>query len=80
MKLLASEDELRSLFSPAEQEAYLGPAWHGTDQAEITTDVVSMGFESPAHGSLVAKGGHKVGEKYFVVTVTTEFNAVNGGG
>jgi len=73
MKVLQADAELRRLFSPAEQAAYLGDAWDASGQIAMTTDEARMRFEAPARGDLVIKGGYKAGEKNFVIKFTTEF-------
>lgn len=87
MKQLQTENELRAFFSPAEQAAYLDdsecePAAASGQQlsdmiseetSDITTDEISMNFESPAKGHLIIRGNHKTGEKHFVIKFVTEF-------
>ena len=65
MKTLRSDAELRELFSPAEQAAYLGDAWDEQGLTGMTTDEARMRFEAPARGNLVIKGGYKCGRKQF---------------
>jgi ornithine cyclodeaminase len=75
MKQLQTENELRRLFSPAEQSAYLNDA--GLEQPDIKTNEINMNFESPARGRLNIKGYHKVGEKNFVIKFMTEFYSLD---
>ena len=76
MKILQSDAELRRLFSPAEQAAYLGDAWDAPGQIDMTTDEVRMRFETPASGNLHIKGGYKAGENNYVIKFTTKFQPV----
>jgi ornithine cyclodeaminase len=78
MKILESEAELRRLFSPAEQAAYLGDAWDASGQTDMITDEARMRFDAPARGNLVIRGGYKSGEKNFVIKLTTEFQPASG--
>jgi len=78
MKILQAESELRSLFSAAEQAAYLGDTWDAPGQIDMTTDEACMSFEAPARGNLLIKGGYKAGEKNFVIKFTTQFQPASG--
>ena len=80
MKILQADAELRRLFSPAEQAAYLGDAWDASGQIDMITDEARMRFEAPARGELVIKGAYKSGEKNYVITFTTEFQPAAGVG
>lgn len=71
MKRLATEQDLRALFSADEIEAYLGSQW-GTDRpTDMVTDVVSMRLDSPAQGHVIIKGGYKSGANNYVIKVST---------
>ena len=78
MKILQTDAELRKLFSPAEQAAYLGDAWDAPGHCDMTTDEVCMSFEAPACGNLIIKGGYKAGAKNFVIKFATEFQPATG--
>ena len=87
MKQLQTEAELRAFFNPAEETAYLNdtenetasesPSTSSQQQPDMTIDVISMDFESPAKGHLIITGNHKAGEKHFVIKFVTEFHAKN---
>lgn len=85
MQQLQTEDELRALFSPAEEAAYLNDAqWEtaiglGKQPSDLTSHEISMNFALPAQGRLVIKAYHKAGENNFVIKLMTEFHLKDDG-
>ncbi len=83
MKQLQTENELRELFSPVEKLAYMNdtrrePEDESDNQpSDLTTDEIRMNFESPARGSLIINGYHKLGEKHFVIKLKSEFSRID---
>jgi ornithine cyclodeaminase len=87
MKQLQSENELRAIYSLAEESVYLHetecePSVESNNQSsdlitDITSDQISMNFESPARGCLIIKGYHKLDENNFVIKLMTEFYSLN---
>lgn len=84
MKILSSVNELRAMFSPSENTAYLSDAWNQPDLLQellnedlnIVSDDIKMDFISPASGNLQIKGGYLSGEKHFVIKFISEFQQI----
>ncbi len=81
--ILETVDELRAHLSPAEDAAYLGDGWHKRASApatcHVTTDEITMRFETPAQGVLNIRGGYEAGEQHFVIKLASELASEGAG-